>query len=89
MEKNNPPARSFFIAFGHDEEVRNLWGKLGMRRKLNTGLCVLFKVSGKRGAQELAKALRARGVKRLDFVLDEGFPVAQNVFPGTDRPVAL
>nr|CAD7459612.1 unnamed protein product [Timema tahoe] len=46
-------------------------------------------VSGKRGAQELAKTLIARGVDHLDFVLDEGFPLHRNLIPGTDRHVAM
>jgi hypothetical protein len=48
-----------------------------------------LQISGKRGAQELAKALKARGVDRLDFVLDEGFPLTKNIIPGTDKPIAM
>jgi len=50
---------------------------------------VFLQISGKRGAQELAKALKARGVDRLDFVLDEGFPLTKNLIPGTDKPIAM
>ncbi|XP_066997116.1 N-fatty-acyl-amino acid synthase/hydrolase PM20D1 isoform X2 [Anabrus simplex] len=66
LQKGHRPQRTFYIAFGHDEEI-----------------------SGKRGAQELAKALVARGVDRLDFVLDEGFPLTKGLIPGTDRHVAI
>jgi hypothetical protein len=50
---------------------------------------VFLQISGKRGAQELAKALKARGVDRLDFVLDEGFPLTKNLIPGTDKHIAM
>jgi len=50
---------------------------------------VFLQISGKRGAQELAKALKARGVDRLDFVLDEGFPLTKNIIPGTDKLIAM
>jgi hypothetical protein len=50
---------------------------------------VFLQISGKHGAQELAKALKARGVDRLDFVLDEGFPLTKNIIPGTDRLIAM
>uniref|UniRef100_A0A1B6DL87 Uncharacterized protein n=1 Tax=Clastoptera arizonana TaxID=38151 RepID=A0A1B6DL87_9HEMI len=66
IERGEQPLRSFYIAFGHDEEV-----------------------SGRRGAQELAKLLFNRGVTLLDFVLDEGFPVAENQIPGTHKKVAI
>lgn len=66
LEKGDRPHRTFFIAFGHDEEV-----------------------SGKRGAQEIAKLLVSRGVNYLDFVLDEGFPVSDELIPGTNRPIAM
>jgi len=50
---------------------------------------VFLQISGKHGAQELAKALKARGVDRLDFVLDEGFPLTKNLIPGTDKHIAM
>ncbi|KAE8753246.1 hypothetical protein FOCC_FOCC000168 [Frankliniella occidentalis] len=68
LEQGYRPHRTFFIAFGHDEEAS---------------------VSGKRGAQEIAKLLQQRGIKELDFVLDEGFPVSDELIPGTSRPVAM
>ncbi|CAB3378126.1 Hypothetical predicted protein [Cloeon dipterum] len=66
IKKGERPQRSFFIAFGHDEEV-----------------------SGKQGAQEIARVLLKRGVDRLDFVLDEGYTVTRYIFPGTRKHVAL
>jgi len=66
LEKGEQPLRSFFIAFGHDEEI-----------------------SGRRGAQELAKVLVSRGVKRLDFVLDEGFPVIEYAALCADKKIAM
>ncbi|XP_049781362.1 N-fatty-acyl-amino acid synthase/hydrolase PM20D1-like isoform X1 [Schistocerca cancellata] len=66
LEKGQRTRRTFYIAFGHDEEI-----------------------SGRRGAQEIAKILTARGVTRLDFVLDEGYPLTKGLIPGTDRHVAI
>lgn len=66
LENGIRPQRTFFLAFGHDEEI-----------------------SGKRGAQEIAKALRAHGVDKLDFVIDEGFPISKGLVPGTDKPIAI
>ena len=45
-------------------------------------------VSGKDGAKKIAQALIKRGVKKLDFVLDEGTPVMAKMFPGINQPVA-
>jgi hypothetical protein len=33
--------------------------------------------------------LRAQGVDRLDFVLDEGFPLSKGLIPGTDKHIAM
>ncbi|KAJ1530879.1 hypothetical protein ONE63_005721 [Megalurothrips usitatus] len=66
LQQGERPHRTFFLAFGHDEEV-----------------------SGKRGAQEIAKLLKNRGINELDFVLDEGFPISDDLTPGTSRPVAM
>ncbi|XP_059490721.1 N-fatty-acyl-amino acid synthase/hydrolase PM20D1-like [Neocloeon triangulifer] len=66
IKKGERPQRSFFVAFGHDEEV-----------------------SGKQGAQEIARTLLKRGVNRLDFVLDEGYTVTRHILPGTSKHVAL
>jgi acetylornithine deacetylase/succinyl-diaminopimelate desuccinylase-like protein len=60
------PKRSFYVAFGHDEE----------------GL-------GVDGAQYLAKALAAKGVKRLEYLLDEGTIILNKAFVGVDALVAL
>jgi hypothetical protein len=56
---------------------------------INCEQYIFLQISGKRGAQELAKALKARGVDRLDFVLDEGFPLTKNIIPGTDKLIAM
>jgi hypothetical protein len=37
----------------------------------------------------LAKTLKARGVDRLDFVLDEGFPLTKDLIPGPDKHNAM
>ncbi|XP_054280821.1 N-fatty-acyl-amino acid synthase/hydrolase PM20D1-like [Macrosteles quadrilineatus] len=66
LEKGERPVRSFFIAFGHDEEI-----------------------SGRRGAQELAKVLVNRGIQKLDFVLDEGFPLIEYPALTPDRKIAM
>eukprot|EP00095_Tigriopus_kingsejongensis_P007342 snap_masked-scaffold589_size129586-processed-gene-0.12 protein:Tk07342 transcript:snap_masked-scaffold589_size129586-processed-gene-0.12-mRNA-1 annotation:"carboxypeptidase pm20d1" len=61
------PKRTFYIGFGHDEEV-----------------------SGYQGASEIAKVMRSeldsRG-EELDFLLDEGMFVLQDVFPGVSDPL--
>ena len=63
------PVRTFYIAFGHDEEV-----------------------SGHEGAENIkpfiTKLLTQNG-EELDFILDEGTSVYQNVLPGVDPPVAM
>ena len=45
-------------------------------------------VSGKNGAQQIANELKRRGVNKLDFLVDEGTPVMQNLFPGINKPIA-
>ncbi|MFL6622983.1 MAG: M20 family peptidase [Sulfurifustaceae bacterium] len=45
-------------------------------------------LGGMRGTHVVAAALRARGV-RLAFVLDEGLPITEGVFPGFDNSLAL
>ncbi len=45
-------------------------------------------VGGQRGAVEIAKTLRARGVRPL-FILDEGGIVAEDMIPGVKGAVAL
>lgn len=45
-------------------------------------------IDGERGAKAIAATLARRGV-RLDFILDEGSIVAEDMMPGLDRPLAL
>jgi carboxypeptidase PM20D1 len=45
-------------------------------------------VTGQRGAKAIAALLQQRGV-RLDYVLDEGLVITENVVKGLDKPVAL
>ncbi|WP_217363398.1 M20 family peptidase [Duganella rivi] len=45
-------------------------------------------VGGRRGAVEIAKLLKARGIK-LDYILDEGMLVTQGIMSGIAKPVAL
>jgi carboxypeptidase PM20D1 len=45
-------------------------------------------VGGYRGAQQIAKVLQSRGVK-LDFVIDEGLVITDDVLPGLSHPAAL
>jgi carboxypeptidase PM20D1 len=45
-------------------------------------------VGGRLGAKKIAEELRARGVAKFAWVLDEGGVVAQGVVPNVERPVA-
>ena len=65
LEEGFRPARTVYLAYGHDEEV-----------------------GGTAGAREIAALLTRRGVQ-LEMVLDEGGVIADGVFDGIDRPVAL
>ncbi|KAF4517314.1 hypothetical protein B566_EDAN007266, partial [Ephemera danica] len=38
---------------------------------------------------KIAKALTKRGVKQLDFIVDEGHPIIRGLVPGTDKNVAM
>jgi len=49
-------------------------------------------VLGEQGAGNLAKELHqvlAKNNETLDFILDEGTPILESVFPGVDDPIAL
>ncbi|XP_054716323.1 N-fatty-acyl-amino acid synthase/hydrolase PM20D1-like isoform X2 [Uloborus diversus] len=59
------PQRSFYVAFGHDEESNGL-----------------------DGAQQISNLLRSRNVQ-LEYVLDEGSLVLDNLIPGMSSPIAL
>ena len=69
IKSGEQPRRSFYVAFGHDEEV-----------------------SGNSGAGHirdfLSEALERNG-ESLDFIVDEGNSVYQDVVPGVDIPVAM
>lgn len=45
-------------------------------------------VGGVRGAQQVVKLFKERGVK-LDFIVDEGLVITQGLVPGIEAPVAL
>ena len=45
-------------------------------------------IDGEFGAQEIARILKERGVE-LEFLLDEGLPVVEQLFTGISTPVAL
>jgi len=45
-------------------------------------------IGGKQGAAKIAELLRSRGI-RLEYVLDEGGSIIQNVIPGVSGPVAF
>ncbi|GFV38800.1 hypothetical protein TNCV_1004421 [Trichonephila clavipes] len=65
LEKGYKPQRSFYIAFGHDEESNGL-----------------------DGAQSISSLLKSRNVK-LEYILDEGSFVLEDLIPGINFPVAL
>ncbi len=45
-------------------------------------------IGGKQGAAKIAELLRSRGI-RLEYVLDEGGSIIQNIMPGVSSPVAF
>ena len=45
-------------------------------------------VGGAEGVQHIVAALKARGVKEVALVLDEGLPLAPGLFPGISNPTA-
>lgn len=46
-------------------------------------------VEGRDGAAAIGRALRDKGVKQLEFILDEGMMILDGLLPGLRRPVAL
>ena len=50
---------------------------------------MFVQVTGLDGAGKLAETLRSRGVKKLEFVSDEGLTVLNDIVPGIRKPVAL
>jgi carboxypeptidase PM20D1 len=71
-------------------EAAELLAKSGFRPKRTIYLAFGHdeEVSGQRGAKAIAALLASRGV-RLDFVLDEGLPIAEGMLKGLDKPAAL
>ena len=63
------PRRTFYIAFGHDEEVSGNAGAGHIR-------------------EFMEEKLKTNG-ETLDFILDEGTSVYQDVVPGVDIPIAM
>lgn len=68
LREGGQPRRTFYIAFGHDEEVNGGGGAGHM-------------------APLLADMLQEHG-ETLDFLLDEGMFVMQDMVPGMEDPVA-
>ena len=85
LEKNYIFERTFYIAFGHDEEVhRQIFffgsGNIDFHCK---------QVFGHEGAGQIAKHLQRSGVGKLDFILDEGYFVLQDMINGVDELVSV
>uniref|UniRef100_K1S2C3 Putative carboxypeptidase PM20D1 n=1 Tax=Magallana gigas TaxID=29159 RepID=K1S2C3_MAGGI len=66
LKSGHVPKRTFYIAFGHDEEV--------------TGLD---------GAAKISELLYSRGVRDLEFLIDEGTTIVNKLFPGVNIPIAV
>lgn len=66
LKSGHVPKRTFYIAFGHDEEV--------------TGLD---------GAAKISEMLYSRGVRDLEFLIDEGTTIVNKLFPGVNIPIAV
>ena len=67
LSQGERPQRSFYIGFGHDEEI-----------------------SGHQGAGHIAPLLEEKlteNDEKLDFLLDEGMMVMEEVVPGVVDPV--
>jgi len=58
------------------------------RATLYLGFGADEEVGGRRGAVEIARLLKSRGIK-MDYILDEGMLVTQGIMSGVSRPVAL
>lgn len=65
LMKGFKPERTFYLGFGHDEEI-----------------------DGVNGAFAIGNLLKQRGVE-LEFLLDEGTPIAHDILPQIQNPVAL
>ena len=83
--------RTFYIGFGHDEEVTLFYF---ITNYLSVCHAIKFKnvnlkVSGFEGAGHIAKHLKSTGVSHLDFVLDEGYFVLEDMVEGVDDLVSV
>jgi len=72
------------------EAVEDLLGQgFKPNRSLYFGFGHDEELGGEQGAQYIAKYLRERGVKKIEYLLDEGLPILiPPVFPGISRPIA-
>ena len=52
-------------------------------------LIFYIKVSGFQGAGHIAKHLKSTGVQKLEFVLDEGYFVLEDMVEGVDQLVSV
>lgn len=59
------------------------------RRGLFVALGHDEEVGGHNGAAAIRRTLHARGVRQLEFILDEGMMILEGLVPGIKRPVAL
>ncbi|KAL4226044.1 hypothetical protein ACF0H5_014032 [Mactra antiquata] len=66
VSNGKQPERSFYVAFGHDEEV-----------------------SGLDGAQAISDLLWNRGVRKFEFILDEGLTLTNGIVLGLKEQVGL
>merc|ERR1712042_273249 len=67
VQADEQPKRTFYMAFGHDEEIGGFKGAIVMKERLYQIL--------------------SRNEEELDFLLDEGLFVSQDIFPGTPDPI--
>ena len=83
--------RTFYIGFGHDEEVTLFYLIINYLSVCHAIKCknVDLKVSGFEGAGHIAKHLKSTGVNHLDFVLDEGYFVLEDMVEGVDDLVSV
>lgn len=67
VKSHERPKRTFYLAFGHDEELRGHEGAGNMAKKL--------------------EELFALHNEKLDFMVDEGMFVMEDIFPGLTAPI--
>ncbi|XP_046355018.2 N-fatty-acyl-amino acid synthase/hydrolase PM20D1-like [Haliotis rufescens] len=66
LKRGFQPQRSFYVGFGHDEEV-----------------------AGTDGAAAIAERLTQKGVRRLEFLSDEGLCVLDGIVPGMKTTTSM